>query len=115
MKLIQYKNWRWKDTEYLQELDAKEIQESLEKQGKDRQEIDKVLREMRFELPEGGVQEPDYMVSPTPMTLDAPIPEENHTVISFEQNDETPDELGLTEEDVTHLRLRWGKAYKPSE
>ena len=28
---------------------------------------------------------------------------------------QTEVDLGLTEEDVTYLRLKWGKAYKPEE
>jgi len=27
----------------------------------------------------------------------------------------TADELGLTEEDIMYLRLKWGKSYKPEE
>ena len=32
-----------------------------------------------------------------------------------EQQEEEVEELDLTDEDKTYLRLKWGKAYKPEE
>jgi len=35
--------------------------------------------------------------------------------MSFSDNSESAEDLGLSEEDVTYLKLKWGPAYKPSE
>ena len=60
MKLKQFKIWRWKDTEYLQELDHKKVREALEASGATAQEIDQAIRERSFLIPEGELTEPEH-------------------------------------------------------
>ena len=37
------------------------------------------------------------------------------TTMELSEPAKTADDLGLTEEDITYLKLKWGKAYKPEE
>ena len=106
MKLKQFKDWRWKDTEYLQELDHKKVREALEASGATAQEIDQAIRERSFLIPEGELTEPEHAAGGA---------EDQWVQMSFEDNTESADELGLSDEDVTYLKLKWGPAYKPSE
>lgn len=109
MKLNQYRKWRWADTAYLQELDHKKVREALEANGATQQEIDKAIRERSFEVPTGELREPGIPVAinDSPQTFAEPL--------AFEQHVESAEELGLTEDDVIYLKLRWGSSYKPSE
>lgn len=109
MKLKQYRDWRWKDTEYLQELDHKKVREALEANGATMQEIDQALRERTFAIPEGELTEPE-----TPISVSSPGPQSYET-FTFEEPAESADDLGLSDEDVTYLKLKWGASYKPAE
>lgn len=109
MKLKQYRDWRWKDTEYLQELDHKKVREALEANGATMQEIDQALRERTFAIPEGELTEPE-----TPISVSSSGPQSYET-FTFEEPTESADDLGLSDEDVTYLKLKWGASYKPAE
>lgn len=109
MKLKQYRDWRWKDTEYLQELDHKKVREALEANGATMQEIDQALRERTFAIPEGELTEPE-----TPISISSSGPQSYET-FTFEEPAESADDLGLSDEDVTYLKLKWGASYKPAE
>ena len=106
MKLKQFKDYRWKDTEAIQAVKEKQLRETLEAQGKDKGEIALILEQQKINIPEGELTEPEPAASASV---------ESWGQISFEDTSETPEELGLTDEDVTYLKLRWGKSYKPSE
>lgn len=117
MRLRQFKDYRYKDTEFLREVLNKQLRESMEAQGKDIQEITKVLQEStsRIEIP---VEEPDYSIAPTdPAIILAPAPQPfvPQGVPAPVETESNAEELGLTEDDVRYLRLRWGRAYKPEE
>ena len=88
----------------------KEIQEAMEAQGKDIQEITTAIEasKSRINVP---VVEPDYTIKPT-ISVSAPEPV---PFMPVAEKEESADELGLTEDDARYLKLRWGKAYKPSE
>ena len=115
MHLNQYKKYRWRDSEALRLKDEKELTEAMERQGKSQTEIDEVLEANRFIIPEGELKEPEIAV--------APMPADNgpESFISmpvggnFEETAISAEELGLTEDDVRYLKLRWGRAYKPEE
>ena len=109
MKLKQYRDWRWKDTEYLQELDHKRVREALEANGATMQEIDQALRERTFAIPEGELAEPE-----TQINISTPGPQAYET-FTFEEPAESADDLGLSDDDVTYLKLKWGASYKPAE
>lgn len=96
MKLKQFKNYRWKDTEFLQEMAEKKLTETMRRSGYDEQQIAAAVQEGKITIPE----EPVF------------APANYHTE---DQQEEEVEELDLTDEDKTYLRLKWGKAYKPEE
>lgn len=110
MKLKQFKDYRWKDTEYLQELANHKIEETMKRQGYDAQQISEAVNKSIFCLPEGELEIPQYN-DPPPGSI--PEPEDYFaeqcgvTVDDFEDD--------LTDEDKIMLRLKWGKSYKPEE
>lgn len=102
MKLKQYKDFRWKDSEFIQELKRTQTKESMKNQGYDAAEIAEALAEsenVSFE-----VVKPD---------LNAPIPAE--TDFAFSEPAFDPIESDLTDEDRTYLQIKWGKHYRPAE
>lgn len=112
MKLNQYKQYRWKDTDFLQELAEKRLRESMERQGKDIQEITLAIEEQKAIIPEEKSFE-EVVYADEPAQVDEP---ETFATMDFAQEPtKTADDLGLTEEDVTYLKLKWGKSYKPEE
>ena len=108
MKLNQYRKYRWEDTEYLQELANKKIEETMKRQGYDAAEIAQAIATSTVPVPQGPLEEPVYK-------------EENPFLASGDEDyfgemsgaDAFDDDL--TEEDRTYLRLKWGKTYKPEE
>ena len=110
MKIKQYKDYRWKDTEYLQKVADQKTMEAMKRQGFGAAEIDQVLSENKITIPEGGFTEPEYVG--TPANLTSPNYEEDY----FDRDSEDGEiENELSDEDRRFLRLKWGKAYKPEE
>ena len=110
MKIKQYKDYRWKDTEYLQKVADQKTMEAMKRQGFGAAEIDQVLNENKITIPEGGFTEPEYVG--TPANLTPPTYEEDY----FDRDSEDGEiENELSDEDRRFLRLKWGKAYKPEE
>lgn len=108
MKLNQFKKYRWSDTEYLQELANKKIEETMKRQGYSMQEIDAVIRKGTIDVPEAPVEPMFAGVSENPVAA----ADDYFAQISGAEDDFIED---LTEEERTYLRLKWGKAYKPEE
>lgn len=112
MKLNQWKEYRWKDNDFIKELQAKRIREAMKDGGYDIQEIEMAIERANYELPTEELKEPEY-------TAPAPVPEYDDysatsaSVYQFEPVEEI--DLGLTDEDITYLRLKWGKNYKQEE
>ena len=100
MHLKQYKDYRWDDSEFLQELDNQKIEASMKMSGGySASEIAQAVQEANtFELPE--------------KPIDA-------VALSMDEEDESSDVddlgAGLTDEDKAYLRLKWGKTYSPEE
>lgn len=116
MKLKQWKDYGWEDSERLQ---AKELENSKDK-IEEWQELEKITQE-RFE--NGEISEAEYktLVSastqnemlngPTAMPIAAAPPEDPYI-----QEDELYDlSEELTDEDKKYLAMKWGRLYKPSE
>ena len=102
MKLKQYKEYRWKDTEFLQELADNKLEQAMKRQGYSAAEITMAQEAKKIIIPEEGFKEPVYA---------EPVVEDY-----FAQQAGGDDmEIDLTDEDKTYLRLKWGKAYKPEE
>lgn len=105
MKLKQYKDYRWKDTEHLREVANSKIETTMKQSGYSAAEIAEVIEKATFKIPDGELVEPPH---PEPQ---APFQVENY----FQPEEEEIDDLDLTDDDKIYLRLKWGKAYKPEE
>lgn len=105
MRIKQYKDFRWKDTEFLQELADAKIKDTMRRQGYDAADIALAIEQGRTQMPPRPDEEPED--------------EEEETGNAVERWSQLPeasaDDLGLTDEDVTYLRLKWGALYKPEE
>lgn len=109
MKLKQFKDYRWKDTEFLQELANNKIEQTMKRQGYDAQQIATAINKATFEIPIEPLEEPQFT-----NTSDNSLSE---TEDYFAQTNGAQDDFNddLTDEDRLYLRLKWGKAYKPEE
>lgn len=104
MKLKQWKEYRWKDTQFIQDLADKEIKETMKRQGYSASEITEAIQKDKIVIPEGELAIPVYE------DKEAPAP------VAYEPNaDIDMPAIDLTEEDKRYLLLKWGKSYKPEE
>ena len=116
MKIKPNDKWRWKDTQYLQELADHETEEAMKRQGYDAQEIDKVVRENRKTIPDEGTVFELNLSGPDNNVSDASygsMGNEDYFAMQSGGEDDITDDL--TDDDKRYLRLKWGKAYKPEE
>lgn len=109
MKLKQFKDYRWKDTEFLQQLADNRTEQTMKRQGYGAAEIAQVLADNKVIIPEEGFTEPVYN------TPDAVIPNYGSDGDYFADSSDEEMVGDLTDEDRTYLRLKWGKTYKPEE
>ena len=100
MKLNQFKKYRFADSETLQKIDEKEKREALEKQGK---QSESEIQEM---IAAGQVEAP-----PKPENF----AQNNTSDSAFIATDDSDLGLDLTQEDLTYLKLKWGRNYRPFE
>lgn len=103
MHLKQHRDYRWADSEFLQELSNQKIETSMKQAGKSMAEITQALADSQVQqLPERPPEE------------ELTVPAGFGTNFYDESNE---DDLGeeLTEEDKKYLRLKWGKTYRPEE
>ena len=117
MKLKQWKEYRWKDTEFLQQLANSKIEQAMKKQGYDIQQITEVLEKAKFEIPEGDL-EPPPPPPPDPNNIDQFMPIQaptNYFNPSSFKDDDNSIVDSLTDDDKLALRIKWGKTYKPDE
>ena len=108
MKLKQFKDYRWKDSEFLQELNNSKIEQTMKRQGYDAQQIAQAISKATFDIPTEELTEPVYQ----PIEEKEEPQEDYFAQQSGSDNDFDDD---LTEEDRVYLRLKWGKTYKPEE
>ena len=106
MKLKQFKDYRWKDTEYLQSITNKKIEETMKRSGYDAQQIAEAIDKATFAVPVQPVMPPPQNYEEGPM-------EDYFAMMSGADEDDMSQDL--TDEDRTYLRLKWGKTYKPEE
>ena len=105
MKLKQFKDYRWKDTEFLQQMANNKLEQTMKRQGYDAQQIATAIEKSSIAIPEGELKKPVYAPPPNAPTED----------YFAQQSGKVEQELDLTDEDRTYLRLKWGKTYKPEE
>lgn len=103
MKLKQFGEYRWKDTEFLQEMANKKIKEAMKDQGYGAAEIAEAIERQNFEVPEGQLVAPP----PPPEELGAAFPQ------VFPGDDLLSTDL--TDEDKIYLSVKWGRSYRPDE
>ena len=106
MKLKQFRDYRWKDNEFLQQMANSKIEQAMKRQGYEAAEIADAINRATFEMPKGELQEPKFIEAD-----ENPFIQEDY----FDRNVETDFDDDLTDEDRTYLRLKWGKTYKPEE
>ena len=108
MKLKQFKDYRWKDNEFLQELNNSKIEQTMKRQGYDAQAITQAITKATFDMPTGELAEPIHQEVDNEELIEDYFANQSGASES-DFNDE------LTEEDRLYLRLKWGKAYRPEE
>lgn len=111
MRLKQWRDYRWKDTDFLRELANNKIEQAMKQRGYDQQEITKAINAVDFVAPAETLEIPQYNDAPTEFNND-----NNSGYFQTSQQDEFDDMVDdLTDEDRIYLRLKWGKNYKPTE
>ena len=108
MKLKQFKDYRWKDNEFLQELNNSKIEQTMKRQGYDAQQIAQAINKATFDIPTEELAEPVYQ-----SIEENEEPQEDYFAQQSGSDNDFDDDL--TEEDRLYLRLKWGKTYKPEE
>lgn len=113
MKLKQYNQYRWKDNEFLQELENSKLEQTMKRQGYDIQDITKAVERASYTMPQEELEvpdlkEPEEEVNPFRATG-------NEDYFAEQSGAPEEDDLDLTDEDRTYLRLKWGKTYRPEE
>lgn len=99
MKLAQYKDYRWADNDFVQELANNRIKQTMARQGYSAAEI-------AMAIEKGTVDAP-----PKPAVVkEEPVQEENY----FTRNEE-PVEFDITDEERQYLRFKWGSTYRIEE
>lgn len=107
MKLRQYRDYKWEDTEHLQEIANLKIKQAMEAQGYMASEITAVIDEKNSLIPVGDVAQP--------VIPDFVEPQDGYQDYFAQQNDIPDIEINLTDEDKIYLCLKWGKTYRPEE
>ena len=108
MRLKQFKEYRWKDSEFLQELANNKLEQTMKRQGYEAAEIAQAVAKASVTIPEGELFEPEI---PT-QTWSEPQDDYFAQQSGIADNGFVDD---LTDEDKIYLRLKWGKTYKPEE
>lgn len=114
MRLKNWKDYRWKDTEFLRELSTSKVEQAMKQRGYDQQEIAKTLNDISYDIPEGELEIPEYDDPPEAFSIPSPLGVAEAPKMMIEE-DEGDFQEDLTEDDKIYLRLKWGKNYKPSE
>ena len=103
MKLKQFKEYRWADNEFLQELNNSKIEQTMKQQGYGAAEIAQAIDRASIYIPEDAA---------AAVPFGADDFDEN---VSYISNDNDTFNDDLTDEDKLYLRLKWGKTYRPEE
>lgn len=118
MKIKPRDRYRWKDTQYLQEVENHAIEEAMTRQGYDIQEIDEILTKNNQTIPEEGkifelvIDQPEVSYSEPEIDL---FGQEDYFALQSGADADSEIAADLTDEDKRYLRLKWGKTYKPEE
>ena len=109
MQLKQWRDFRWKDNEFLQDLANSKIEQAMKDQGYQPTEIATVLNQASYQFPTGPLE-------PPPATFGTSDPLIPSSPDEFAVDDEESELINsITAEEHTYLRLKWGKTYKAEE
>ena len=114
MKLAQFKQYRWQDSEFLQDMANKKTEETMKRQGYSAAEIATVLSGQQLAMPDKPLEMPDLTPEPAVFGYENAMPQPEDY---FTEQLGIDIDLGadLTDEDKRYLLIKWGKAYKPEE
>ena len=113
MKLVQYRDKRWKDNEILKRLAEKKMREAMTHQGYSSAQIDEAIENQMVQVPQGHLEEPKLPGYITPnQPAQQPIGD-GYTSATYDDSSDLG--IELSDEDVVYLRTKWGKSYKPDE
>lgn len=109
MQLKQWRDFRWKDNEFLQDLANSKIEQAMKDQGYQPTEIATVLNQASYQFPTGPLE-------PPPAAFGTSDPLMPSSPDEFAVDDEESELINsITAEEHTYLRLKWGKTYKAEE
>lgn len=113
MKLKQFRDYRFKDTEFLQQMADHKVEETMKRQGYEAAEIAKVIEQSHISAPERPTP-PPLTISNSNNTDSVSLGTEDYFA---EQNSEYDIDIAadLTDDDKRYLLLKWGKSYTPEE
>lgn len=106
MKLGQNKKYRWKDSQLIQDLQNKKIEETMANQGYSQAEIDETIKKGVVAIPKAPIPIPEYEVETSVPGLEP---------VAQSEPEPIEDDYDLTDEDKKYLTLKWGKSYRPHE
>ena len=114
MKLAQFKQYRWQDSEFLQDMANKKTEETMKRQGYSAAEIATVLSGQQLSMPDKPLEMPELALEPADFGYETAM---SHQEDYFAEQLGIDIDLGadLTDEDKRYLLIKWGKAYKPEE
>ena len=112
MKLVQYKDKRWADTEILRQIYEKKMREAMTHQGYSSAQIDQAIEDSVIKAPE-RVVEPEYPAMPNYQPNNGGYAGDGYTSAVYDDSSELGVEL--SDEEIVYLRTKWGKTYKPDE
>lgn len=113
MKLKQFRDYRFKDTEFLQQMADHKVEETMKRQGYEAAEIAKVIEQSHISAPERPTL-PPLTIPNSNNTDNVSLGTEDYFA---EQNSEYDIDIAadLTDDDKRYLLLKWGKSYTPEE
>lgn len=109
MRLKQFRDFRWKDNAFLEEKAKAEIEQTMKRQGYDAAEIAQVLTQAHYPIPQQPIDAPEDIDNVSSSG------NESYDYFGSQDYSSAAADLGLTEEDITYLQLKWGRTYKPEE
>ena len=116
MKLKQWNKYRWKDSDFLQELANSKMEQAMKRQGFDAQQITEAVNRASFDIPTEELEIPEEVLQPGQT-----IKEQAYSVPVYnympppDPIEDNSIEDSLTDEEKLTLRIKWGKTYKPDE
>lgn len=113
MKLKQFRDYRFKDTEFLQQMADHKMEETMKRQGYEAAEIAKVIEQSHISAPERPTP-PPLIIPDSNNAGNMPLGAEDYFA---EQNSDYDIDIAadLTDDDKRYLLLKWGKSYTPEE